>query len=88
MGPGHDELSGGHGADAGQVQQRGADGRDEFFDVGLVFGGFGFEVQRPPGDCAEGADRGAVLDRVGGQCAQPGAAFQLLVGAAAAQLLA
>ncbi|GEL18363.1 hypothetical protein PA7_22000 [Pseudonocardia asaccharolytica DSM 44247 = NBRC 16224] len=88
VGPGHQELGGGDGTDAGQLEQAGTGRGDELFEFGFVFGGLGFEHQRAAGHGADRADGGAVLDAVAGQGAQPGAAVKLLVGGAAAQLLA
>ena len=88
VGPGDQELGGGDGADSGPVEQFGANGGDKLFELGFVFGGFGFQEQGATGDGSDRADGGAVLDAVAGQGAQPRAAVELLVGAAPAQLLA
>ena len=88
VGPGDEELGGGDHADAGQVEQFGAGGHDELLEVGFVLGGFGLEEQGTAGGGADRRDGGAVLDAVAGQGAEPGAAVELLVGGAAAQLVA
>jgi hypothetical protein len=58
------------------------------FEFGLVFGRLGLEEQRAAGGGPDRADGDAVLDGVAGQGAQPSTAVELLVGGAAAQLVA
>jgi hypothetical protein len=83
-GPGDQELGGGDGADSGPVEQFGANGGDKLFELGFVFGGFGFQEQGATGDGSDRADGGAVLERVSGRRAQPRTLVQLLVGGACA----
>lgn len=50
--------------------------------------GFGLEVEGAAGGRSDGLHGGPVFDAVAGQGAEPGAAVELLVGGAAAELVA
>ena len=73
--------------DPGALKERRADANDKLLDLGLIRGGLSLKCQSASGRSPYRSNGRAVLDRLGWTCPEPGATLQLLVGAAAAELV-